>query len=130
MVQKWRPQANTVVFYTERYFVVVKYDVPDRAPVNALITALQKLLQHNSDDPPDVRQFRPELNPRVAQLLVRMLAKRPSQRHQIERSGCDCRGLEPQREALPGVAVPPQCDRPSRRQGDVPSVGSRYERGM
>src|SRR5271169_4782427 len=24
MVQKWRPQANTVVFYTDRYFVVVK----------------------------------------------------------------------------------------------------------
>jgi hypothetical protein len=44
MVQKWRPQANTVVFYTPRYFVAVKYDVPDRAPVNALITALQKLL--------------------------------------------------------------------------------------
>jgi hypothetical protein len=44
MVQKWRPQANTVVFYTDRYFVVVKYEAPDRAPVNALITALQKLL--------------------------------------------------------------------------------------
>ncbi len=45
-------------------------------------TALQKLLQHNSDDPPDVRRFRPELSARVAQLLARMLAKRPSQRHQ------------------------------------------------
>src|SRR6478752_1469533 len=45
-------------------------------------TALQKLLQHNSDDPPDVRHFRPELSPRVAQLLAKMLAKRPSQRHQ------------------------------------------------
>ena len=44
MVQKWRPQANTVVFYTDRYFVVLKYDAPDRAPVTALITALQKLL--------------------------------------------------------------------------------------
>jgi hypothetical protein len=44
MVQKWRPQANTVVFYTDRYFVVVKYDAADRAPVNALITALQKVL--------------------------------------------------------------------------------------
>src|SRR5207247_8468582 len=45
-------------------------------------TALQKLLQHNSDDPPDVRRFRPELSARVAQLVSRMLAKRPSQRHQ------------------------------------------------
>ncbi len=45
-------------------------------------TALQKLLQHNSDDPPDVRLFRPELSPRVAQVLATMLAKRPSQRHQ------------------------------------------------
>ena len=44
MVQKWRPQANTVVFHTDRYFVVVKYDAADRAPVTALITALQKLL--------------------------------------------------------------------------------------
>jgi hypothetical protein len=44
MVQKWRPQANTVVFYTDRYFAVVKYDAPDRMPVNALITALQKVL--------------------------------------------------------------------------------------
>lgn len=43
MVQKWRPQANTVVFHTDRYFVVVKYEA-DRAPVNALITALQKVL--------------------------------------------------------------------------------------
>ena len=44
MVQKWRPQANTVVFYTDRYFVVVKYDAADRAPVTALIIALQKRL--------------------------------------------------------------------------------------
>jgi protein kinase-like protein len=45
-------------------------------------TALQKLIQHNSDSPPDVRLFRPEISPRVAQMLARMLAKRPSQRHQ------------------------------------------------
>ena len=44
MVQKWRPQANTVVFYTDRYFVVVKYEAADRAPVNALITALRRVL--------------------------------------------------------------------------------------
>jgi eukaryotic-like serine/threonine-protein kinase len=45
-------------------------------------TALQKLLKHNSEEPPDVRQFRPELSPRVAALLGKVLAKRPSQRPQ------------------------------------------------
>ncbi len=45
-------------------------------------TALQKLLRHNADEPPDVRNFRPELPPRVTALLAKMLAKRPSQRHQ------------------------------------------------
>lgn len=45
-------------------------------------TALQKLLRHNSDDPPDVRSFRPELHPRVSALLARMLAKKPSHREQ------------------------------------------------
>lgn len=45
-------------------------------------TALQKLLRHNSDEPPDVRTFRPELHPRVSALLSRMLSKRPSLRPQ------------------------------------------------
>lgn len=45
-------------------------------------TALQKLLRHNSDEPPDVRVFRPELNPRVSDLLAKMLSKRPSHRQQ------------------------------------------------
>ena len=45
-------------------------------------TALQKLLRHNADEPPDVRLLRPELPPRITTLLGRMLAKRPSQRPQ------------------------------------------------
>ena len=45
-------------------------------------TALQKLLRHNADEPPDVRQFRPELHPKVGVLLAKMLAKRPVQRQQ------------------------------------------------
>jgi serine/threonine protein kinase len=45
-------------------------------------TALQKLLRHNADEPPDVRLLRPELSPSVSALLAKMLAKRPSQRHQ------------------------------------------------
>jgi serine/threonine-protein kinase len=45
-------------------------------------TALQKLLRHNSDEPPDLRLFRPELAPPVTALMGKMLAKRPSQRQQ------------------------------------------------
>jgi len=45
-------------------------------------TALQKLLRHNGDDPPDPRLVRPELSPKVSALLAKMLAKRPSQRQQ------------------------------------------------
>jgi hypothetical protein len=42
MVQRWRPIADTVVWYTPRYFVVVKWQSPDRAAVSALIRDLQK----------------------------------------------------------------------------------------
>jgi eukaryotic-like serine/threonine-protein kinase len=45
-------------------------------------TPVQKLLQHNSDDPPDVRRFRPDLHQKVSSLLSKMLAKRPAQRQQ------------------------------------------------
>ena len=45
-------------------------------------TALQKLIRHSSDEPPDVRIFRPELPPQVAELLARMLAKKPAKRQQ------------------------------------------------
>lgn len=45
-------------------------------------TALQKLLSHSQEDPPDVRSIRPELSPKVTALLRKMLAKRPTQRQQ------------------------------------------------
>ena len=45
-------------------------------------TAVQKLLKHNSEEPPDLRLFRPELPPQVTGLVARMLAKRPSERQQ------------------------------------------------
>jgi serine/threonine-protein kinase len=45
-------------------------------------TALQKLLRHNADEPPDVRLFRPDLPVRVTALLGKLLAKRPAQRPQ------------------------------------------------
>src|SRR5213078_1395525 len=37
-------------------------------------TALQKLLRHNSDEPPDVRSLRPDLHSKVTALLLKMLS--------------------------------------------------------
>jgi len=45
-------------------------------------TALQKLLRHNGDDPPDVRLFRPDTPEDVVAILTRCLAKKPDQRFQ------------------------------------------------
>ncbi len=45
-------------------------------------TVLQKLLQHHGEEPPDVRQFRPELPPEVSRLLRKMMAKDPRRRFQ------------------------------------------------
>ena len=45
-------------------------------------TALQKLLQHQSDRPPDLRSFRSDVPDSVSRVVRRMLAKAPSDRHQ------------------------------------------------
>lgn len=42
MVQDWRPVADTVVWYTPRYFIVVKWLGSDRSAVSAFIHALEK----------------------------------------------------------------------------------------
>jgi serine/threonine-protein kinase len=43
-------------------------------------TMLQKLLQHQGDEPPGVRQFRPELPEALSLLLNKMMAKDPQNR--------------------------------------------------
>lgn len=45
MVQTWRPAADTVVWYTPRYFVVVRWQSADRAAVGALVRVLEKQFQ-------------------------------------------------------------------------------------
>ncbi len=45
-------------------------------------TVLQKLLQHQGDDPPDPRNFRPDLPAEVTSILARLLAKNPNRRYQ------------------------------------------------
>jgi serine/threonine-protein kinase len=46
-------------------------------------TVLQKLLQHQGDDPPDPRQYCPDLPDDVYRILRRLLAKSPADRYQI-----------------------------------------------
>ena len=50
-----------------------------RAPFSD-VPVLQKLLQHQTEAPPDVRELRPEVSDTLATLLERMLAKRPDDR--------------------------------------------------
>ena len=45
-------------------------------------TVLQKLLQHQGDEPPDPRQFRSDLPESVARIVRKMLAKAPDRRYQ------------------------------------------------
>ena len=46
-------------------------------------TVLQKLLQHQSDDPLDPRQFRSDLPLEIGPILTRLLAKNPARRYQL-----------------------------------------------
>ena len=45
-------------------------------------TVLQKLLSHSGEDPTDPRNFRPNLDEQVVQVLNKLLAKQPGQRYQ------------------------------------------------
>ncbi|MDR1140212.1 MAG: serine/threonine protein kinase, partial [Planctomycetaceae bacterium] len=45
-------------------------------------TVLQKLLQHQGDEPPDIRAFQPNIPAEVALLIQKMMAKDPRQRFQ------------------------------------------------
>jgi len=46
-------------------------------------TVLQKLLQHQGDRPPDIREYRPELPEEVTRVLRRMMAKDPRHRYRF-----------------------------------------------
>ena len=43
--QKWRPRANTVVFYSDRYFTSVAWSGASAAQARALVNALERALQ-------------------------------------------------------------------------------------
>ena len=80
-------------------------------------TVLQKLLAHQSEPPPDVRELRPDVPDMLAAVLATMLAKRPEERFQtpIELTAAltsciEQLGLTPPPVALPaymGTWMPP-----------------------
>ncbi len=43
-VQRWRPAANTVFFYRDEFFVVVRYQDADRKAVNIFVRDLDRHL--------------------------------------------------------------------------------------
>ncbi len=48
-------------------------------------TVLQKLLSHSSDTPPDLCEYRPDVDEEVASIINKLLAKQPDQRFQTPR---------------------------------------------
>ncbi len=74
-------------------------------------TAVQKLLAHQSDAVPDVREFRPDVPDMLAMVLAKMLAKRPEERFDTPLdltaalAGCiDGVGMAPPPTLLPSYA--------------------------
>jgi hypothetical protein len=43
-VQRWRPSADTVFFYRDEYFIVIKWQDADRKALQAFVTELEKRL--------------------------------------------------------------------------------------
>lgn len=44
LVQRWRPSADTVFFYRDRYFIVIKWQDAERKALEAFVAELEKRL--------------------------------------------------------------------------------------
>lgn len=71
-------------------------------------TVVQKLLAHQNEPPPDVRELRPDVPEVVSALLATMLAKQPSERFQtpLDLSGAITLCIEQLGLLLPAAALP------------------------
>jgi serine/threonine-protein kinase len=80
-------------------------------------TVLQKLLQHNSDDPPDPRELNASLPAQVSDVVRRMLAKNPRRRYQTPAeliadllALAEATGISTGQWGLPDLAPRPQAE--------------------
>ena len=64
-------------------------------------TVLQKLLSHSGEMPPDVREYRDDVDDVLAQVLAKMLAKQPDERYQQPSELCGELFLLAERLELP-----------------------------
>jgi hypothetical protein len=46
VVQRWTPAADTVFFYSGRFFVVVRWEAADRKALQAFVSELEKRIGH------------------------------------------------------------------------------------
>jgi predicted Ser/Thr protein kinase len=79
-------------------------------------------LRHVNEDPPDVRELRPEASPRLAAAVARALAKDPGRRFpSMEAFAAELRAcldeLDPERTAVSLPALHPPAGAPVRRSG-------------
>ncbi|HJT86362.1 MAG TPA: hypothetical protein VJ732_00870 [Bryobacteraceae bacterium] len=51
LAQRWRPSADTVFFYRDQYFVVIKWEEADRKALEAFVRELQSRLGQPKNRP-------------------------------------------------------------------------------
>ena len=89
-------------------------------------TVLQKLLSHSGETPPDVREYRDDVDDSLAQILAKMLAKQPDERYQHPSELCGDLLLFAERLELPlrqspgTIWVEPRARRRSRVEQQLP----------
>ena len=91
-------------------------------------TVLQKLLSHSGEAPPDVREYRDDVDEALAQILAKMLAKQPDERYQQPSELCGelfllAERLElPLRQSAGAIWMEPKARRRSRLEKQLPWV--------
>lgn len=90
------------------------YLLTGKAPFAGASTLIDKLIAHTEDAPPPIREQRFEVSDGLADVLARMMAKKPADRYQTAKEAADAlhphtrtTGAEPAFEVVEAVVVTP-----------------------